>query len=67
MALLPAESELFVLLLAFCRGAVVFVAAALAASGGRLGCVFDGDVEEVLGIIGWTGGICLALCNRNIY
>lgn len=66
MALFPAESELFVLLLAFRRGSVAVFAAAFVTGSGGLGCVVDGNVEEVLGVIGWAGGVCLALCKRNI-
>lgn len=60
MPLLSTIAELFVLLLALQGWAAAVVATSLAAVG--LGGIFDGDVEEVVGIIGRTGGVGLALC-----
>lgn len=58
-ALLAAESELRILLLAL-RVAALTVTAALAAIG--LVSLLDSDVEEVIGIVGGGGSVSLALC-----
>ena len=61
VALAAAEAELLVLLLALVvDGGGVAVAGALA--GGLGGGVFDGNVEEVFGVVCGAGGVGLALC-----
>lgn len=62
MPLLSSESELLVLLLAFGAGLVGVSAGTLATT--SLVSVVNGDVEEVVGILGRAGGISLALCNH---
>ena len=60
--LLATETEPLVLLLALHGGTVVAVAATLAAGLG--GSVLDGDIEQVILVLGGSGGIRLALYNN---
>lgn len=61
MTLLSTKAKLLVLLLALQRRAVVFTTTTLTTTG--LGGILDSDVEQVVGVIGRTGGVCLALCS----
>lgn len=60
MTLLSAEAKLLVLLLALERRAVFVAATAFTTSG--FGCVVNGNIKQVVRVIGWAGRVCLALC-----
>lgn len=60
MSLLATESKLLVLLLALGVGSVTTCTATLAALG-LLG-VLDGNVEQVIGVVGRSRRVSLALC-----
>ena len=61
MALLSTETELLVLLLALLRWRVAVRTASLAVCGLLCGCIVNGDVEEIVGVIRRTRRIGLAL------
>jgi threonine dehydrogenase-like Zn-dependent dehydrogenase len=63
-SLLSAESEFLVLLLPFgcCTACTACASWATTASVAALVAIVDGDVEEVVIVIGGTGSVSLALC-----
>lgn len=60
-ALLTTEAELLVALLALSVGATLAVASL------GLAGLLDGDVEEIVGVVGRSRGVSLALCTANNY
>lgn len=63
--LLAAEPKFLVLLLALQIGCAIAAGTATLAAPGRA-CVLDRDIKEVIGVVGGSRGVSLALCNKNV-